>query len=1373
MRSFVGIVVFWIFVNTAAQSADIRFSRLDINNGLSQNHVNCIYKDTTGFLWIGTMAGLNRYDGNTFKIFKHSATDTTSLSDNFVTSIVQAADGKLWIGTRNGLNIFDPRTEIFYHRLPAELQNSPLQLTQIVSIFGDAEKNLWFITDTAGLIFYRPQPKKWIRIYHRTNDPASLFANSVTTMTQDNKGNYWCINRHGVLEQIDAFSFRVKKRILIPNAHEQENYFYYLYADSDGEIWIYADVPMDLLRYNPSTGAFRKYRQGNTAQNLNNNLVRGVIEQAPGFVWIGTDHGGINVLNKKSNTFQYILNHPDRETSLSENVVTSMYKDNQGIIWVGTFKKGLNYYHPDLIKFRHYKHEPSNPESIGYDDINCFAEDKNGNIWIGTNSGGLYYFDRKSERFRHFTHDPNNPNSLSSNVIVKLYVDKNNVLWIGSYFGGLSKFDGRRFTHYQHNPAEPYSISDNKVWDIFVDTEGNFWVATLGGGLEWFDTQSGRFYHFRSGMRNSVSSDYVLCLTEDKNKNLWIATAVGLNKLDILNRKFEYFYYDARQPNSISNNNVICVIVDHRGLIWAGTREGLNIIDPKSRRISRLYASDGLADNIIQTLVEDNIGNIWVGTPSGLTRVSVHMDADNKMRFAFQNYSKSDGLQGKEFNEKACLKLSTGEILFGGTNGFNLFDPAKIRTNTHVPPVVFTNFQIFNQQVLANKPFNGRIILSSSITETPKVVLKYRENVFSVEFAALNYLHPEKNQYLYRLEGFNDQWLRPDPGQFKVTYTNLDPGRYVLRVIASNDDGIWNRVGAALEIEVLPPFYRTRWAIALYCLILIGLLLLARKILLDRARMRFNIENAKKESQRLHELDMMKIKFFTNISHEFRTPLTLILSPLDKILKTLKEGELKSQLVLVHRNAQRLLRLVNQLLDIRRMEVEEFKLHPQYADIVAFVKDIAHSFSDIAENQHIQYSFHSNVATLFMYFDTDKVDKIMYNLLSNAFKFTPQEGQIQVELKYRQSSSEENKGEVEISVKDTGIGIPPDKHEKIFEQFFQHELPGNVVNQGSGVGLALVKEFVKLHQGTVRVESEPDKGSCFIVTLPVITEATVETMMIEEDIIPAGADMLEENQLRHHKSTAILIIEDNHDLRFYLKDNLRHRYTVHEASNGEEGYQKVLSLFPDVVISDIVLPGMDGIEICKKIKTDRRTSHIPVILLTAHTANEQKISGFEAGADDYITKPFTFEILESRIRNLIRQRDALRKSFQKQIEIEPSAVEVVSLDKKFIQKAIEIVEKNIDNTDFSVEELSHALNMSRVNLYKKLLSLTGKTPIEFIRTIRLKRAAQLLRGSQLTIAEISYRVGFNNPKYFTRYFKEEFGVLPSVYAQQQDDEKDK
>jgi signal transduction histidine kinase/ligand-binding sensor domain-containing protein/DNA-binding response OmpR family regulator len=1353
----------------SGQPDNILFARLDINNGLSQNHINCIYKDNAGFVWIGTMAGLNRFDGNTFKIYKHITNDTTSITDNFVNSIIQGADGLIWIGTRNSYNIYDPSLDIFYHHMPEELKSSPLTLDNISSIFCDKNKDLWFLTNSSGIVYYKARQKRWINIKARPDDSSSLSSNVVSSLAQGQDGKIWIINQKGIIELLDSHNLKVIARYYTPFYGKEDNY-YSLTIDSDGELWLYSnETPAGLYRFNSRLNKFIKYVQGSNNKSLNNNFIRKVIEQSPGKIWIGTDHGGINILNKKTNIFQYVVNHPERENSISENVVTSLYKDNQGIIWVGTFKRGLNYYHPDLIKFRHYKHELSNPYSIGYDDIDCFAEDKKGNIWIGTNSGGLYYFDRKTEKFTRFIHDAKNPNSLSSNVILKLYVDEKNNLWIGSYYGGLSKFDGHTFKHYRHLKNDPQSLSDDRVWDIFVDSRGNFWVGTLGGGLNLFDPKKGTFHHFRSNASNSVSSDYVLNIAEDGDNNLWFATAVGLNKLDRASNRFVHYYNDLKNPESLSNNNVICVLSDKRGLIWAGTREGLSILDPKTNKFLTFYTTDGLADNIIEDMVEDNLGNIWVGTPSGLTKITVTKNKENKYQYAFLNYDKSDGLQGREFNEKACCKLSTGEILFGGTNGFNIFNPVNIRLNTNIPPVVITNFQIFNQNIGVNQKVNNRILLTKSIIESNKITLKYSENVFSIEFASLNYLHPEKNRYLYRLEGFNNKWLKPDIGQHKVTYTNLNPGTYTFRVIASNDDGIWNNSGTALTIRVLPPFYRTTFALILYCIFLIFVLLLARKIILDRARMQFNIENERLESQRLHELDMIKIKFFTNISHEFRTPLTLIISPIEKMLKNAKDEEQKSQLTLVYRNANRLLRLVNQLLDFRRMEVEEFKLNTQYNDIIFFIKDITYSFSDIAEEQHITYTFSSNVDMLPMYFDPDKVDKILYNLLSNAFKFTPQGGAIRVELEYSASNKVDNP-EIKIRVMDTGIGIPKNMHEKIFEQFFQNDVPGNIINQGSGVGLALVKEFVRLHNGHIFVESEPDKGSTFTVVLPVITQEEEHEAQIEEKINDNQLmESYPEAETKRQKSISILIIEDNHDLRFYLKDNLRHKYTVYEAANGNDGYQRAINLIPDLIISDIVLPGMDGVEICKKLKTDRRTSHIPIILLTAHTGMDQKISGFEAGADDYITKPFSFEILESRIRNLIKQREALRKSFQKQIEISPSSIDIISVDEKFIQKAIETVEKNIDNANFSVEELSRELGMSRVNLYKKLLSLTGKTPIEFIRIIRLKRAAQLLKGSQLTISEIAYKVGFNNPKYFTKYFKEEFGVLPSVYAQQNED----
>jgi DNA-binding response OmpR family regulator/nitrogen-specific signal transduction histidine kinase len=527
--------------------------------------------------------------------------------------------------------------------------------------------------------------------------------------------------------------------------------------------------------------------------------------------------------------------------------------------------------------------------------------------------------------------------------------------------------------------------------------------------------------------------------------------------------------------------------------------------------------------------------------------------------------------------------------------------------------------------------------------------------------------------------------------------------------------------------------------------------------------MNFRIQQEREESQRMHELDMMKIKFFTNVSHEFRTPLTLILTPLEKMMKQSPDVEQHKQFQLIHRNARRLLNLVNQLLDFRKMEVQEIKFNPSEGDIVKFIREVFLSFSDLSEKKNINFTFQTAVQELETLFDQDKLEKILFNLLSNAFKFTPENGAVSVEIDVKEQNDARL---LEINVKDSGIGIPHDKQEKIFERFFQHDLPKSMVNQGSGIGLSITREFVKIHKGSISVKSEPEKGSCFTVTLPLAELSHQAATELSE----ASVSVLSEHPgspvfLNHaDKRPVLLIIEDNEDFRFYLKDNLKQHYSIIEAKNGKDGLQAALTSLPDLIVSDIMMPEMNGIDLCKKIKTDPRTSHIPVILLTARTAEEQKIEGFESGANDYVTKPFSFEILQSRIKNLIAQRVAFQKMFNKHIDVKAADIQITSLDEKLIKKAIITVEENLSNPDFSVEEFSRDLGMSRVHLYKKLLSLTGKSPIEFIRTIRLQRAAQLLEKSQLTVSEIAYQVGFNNPKYFSKYFKDQFNVLPSAYA---------
>ncbi|HKZ67136.1 MAG TPA: ATP-binding protein, partial [Chitinophagaceae bacterium] len=901
--------------------------------------------------------------------------------------------------------------------------------------------------------------------------------------------------------------------------------------------------------------------------------------------------------------------------------------------------------------------------------------------------------------------------------------------------------------------------------EIFEDSEKNLWVGTLSGGLNKFDRQTKQFLHFQfqEGNPATIQSNYISSLLEDRYGNLWIGTAGGI---EVLNKKTNAFthYGHTNASNSLSNNNVIAILEDNSGRIWVGTREGLNLFDNTSGTFRSFTKTDGLPDNTILTILEDDKHTLWITTPNGLCNIILKNETNNNdIVFDIKNYDEVNNLQGKEFNENAALKTRAGELIVGGPYGLNIINPANIKTNPIKPEIAFTNFQIFNKNIEAGDKVNNRAVLKKSIIETQEIKLRFNENVFSIEFAALTFSHSDRDKYAYRLEGFNTDWLYTDGTQRKATYTNLDPGTYFFKVKALSNDGIWSEE-KALKIIVLPPFWRTPLAFVLYALAIAGILFFARRLTVERAKMRFEVEQQRREADRMHAIDTMKTKFFTNVSHEFRTPLSLILSPLDRILKTTHEPEQKNQLQLIHRNAKRLLHLINQLLDFRKMEVQEFKVHLNPGDIIKFTKDISYSFSDIAEQKNIEYSVHSNTEKLETWFDRDKLEKILFNLLSNAFKYTPNNGKVSIELTNNDNDT------FEIKVKDNGIGIPADKHERIFERFFQNDVPESMINQGTGIGLAITKEFVRLLEGAVHVASEPGKGTCFTVVLPVkkISEEISNALIQNESLVAAENGETKLNgttkpEEKNSKKATVLIVEDNEDFRFYLKDNLKLKYTVVEASNGKEGWQKIKDIVPDLVVSDIMMPQLTGIDLSRRIKNDPRTSHIPIILLTAMESEETQLEGYQIGINDYIAKPFTFEILDARIKNLLTQQKQLKKDFQRQIEINPAQITITPVDEYFLKQTIEAVEKNISNTAYSVEDLSHDLFMSRVALYKKLLALTGKTPVEFIRIMRLKRGAQLLEKSQMTIAEIAYEVGFNNPKIFTKYFKEEFKVLPSQY----------
>lgn len=1350
-RTYMLIFVLLFGLPVQAQLNKYQFSQLHISSGLSHNQINSILKDRQGFMWFGTLSGLNRYDGYKFKIFKHLAKDSTTINDDNVLNIQSGPEGKLWINTRAGYAFYDPASERF-DRQPGRYLRSKGIRGSLIDIRNNG-KGLFYIITSAGL--YELAERR-----PRARLVAAAGSTPLTSLALSKEGSIWVVNAAGLVEQYKAVTFeKIFSRRITGEAS------YKLFVDRDDDVWVYsADRPKGVF-WIDQRKTVKHYSTGSVPR-LNTNNIYSVSQDDRGVMWLGTDHGGINLLDKKRNSLSFLFSREADEKSIAQNSTPVIYKDDAGIMWVGTFKKGVSYYHESIIKFPHYRHKPVEPRSLPYDDVNRFVEDKLGNLWIGTNGGGLIYFDRKKNTFKTYRHNPGDRNSLSNNVVVSLCIDRDEKLWIGTYFGGLDCFDGEKFTNYRHDETDASSLSDDRVWEIMEDSKGRLWVGTLHGGLDLFDRKTKTFRHFQSGNKNSVRSNYINALLEDKAGNIWIGTDAGVDVLLAESGRFAHYSASEDVSSRLSNNNVLSLIEDSRGLIWIGTQDGVTIFNPEKKLFRVLRTENGLPDNTILAILEDQNRHIWLSTTKGIAELILN-DPGSETQIRCRNYDDLDGLQGMEFNENAALRTSRGELIFGGANGFNLFSPQIIKTRKQSPVVVFTDFQLFNTSVRPGQLVEGDAILKESISMTRDIQLNYDQNFFSIEFAALNFANATKNKYAFMLEGFNDRWFTSDSKDRKATFTNLDPGEYVFKVKASDENGDWSSEEAYLRIKITPPFWKTSPAYILYLLAAAGFLYYLRQRGIRKLKAQFALEQERKSAQQMHELDMMKIKFFTNVSHEFRTPLALILAPIDKLLKEGPEKNARVHLTLMQRNARRLLNLVNQLMDFRKMEVKELKLQPLEDDIISFSYESFQSFTDLAEKKNIKYTFRSELSSFVTNFDHDKLERVFFNLLSNAFKFTSDGGQISMSVKC--TARDDQHSNLEIRIEDTGIGIPADKHEKIFERFFQNDVPGSMVNQGSGIGLSITKEFVQLHNGRIRVESEPGKGSRFIIDLP-LTAVSVNNneLFYEEPVtkprLTAHMDNQPEEPVKlNHKKPTILLIEDNDDFRFYLKDNLRQHYNILESADGKTGWNKALALHPDLIVSDVSMPEMNGIDLCAKLRSDSRTSHIPIILLTALMGEEQILRGIETGANDYMTKPFNFEILLSKIKNLLIRQESMRKTYQKQVEVKPSDVEVQSADERFIQQALRIIERNIANSDFSVEEFAREMFMSRVALYKKLLQLTRQTPIEFIRSIRLKRAAKLLEKSHLTIAEIAYEAGFNNPKTFAKYFKAEFGVLPSTY----------
>ncbi|KRT15207.1 hypothetical protein ASU31_15220 [Pedobacter ginsenosidimutans] len=1384
MFRFLALICALIWGNALyAQDDSYRFSRIDISNGLSDNQINSIYKDYKGFMWFGTMAGLSRFDGHDFKIFRHNSKDSSSLPNGYVIGIFEGPQKQLWVRSNEGFSIYDHTSEKFERFQQKHYRKYKIPSGYLKNVKTDSGRKLYFNIQNHGIYCYDSKTNTTIKYTLKGELIGALENAEVSDFIDDLKGNLWIIYTNGVLDKFNLKQHRVTHRFNAVNEHfSGQTTVYSLNHDSAGDIYIFSGPnPFGLFYLNAKNEKFHYFGKKQDHTGLSSKNVSRVIEGEDGNIWIGTDHGGINILDKKTNRLTYILNKENDPRSLSDNSISALYKDNNNIIWIGTFKKGICFYHKSIYKF------PANRYLAGKKpikkDVNCFAEDNYGNLWIGTNGEGLLRLNKTTGEVTTYRNNPDNNTSLTSDIVVSLEVDHEGILWIGTYLGGLDAFDGKNFRHFKPG-RDITSLSDNRIYALLEDSYNRLWVGTLNGGLDLLDRQTGTFKHFRPDIKNTLNSFVVSCLYEDRNKNIWIGTTGGVNIYDHKSATFKYLKNNPADSNSLIQNDVNSILQDARGWMWIGTKEGISIYDPNTGIFKNLNETAGLPEDMVFELLEDEHHDIWYSSRKGLYKISVIPGGKN-YQFRYSKYSQSDGLESTQFNINAAGKTKGGELIFGGPSGFNIFKASEIKKNKFPASLVMTDLEVFYHKVRVGEPINGHIVLPKAITSLNNLKLTYQENIFSIQFALLNYFNPDKIIYKYNLEGFDQRWLTVSSDVRKATFTNLDPGNYILHVRAFNENDSAPIAESDLHISISPPFWRTTWAYILY-LALIGFALLyirsrgitklRREFALaqERAEARQLRQQDRKEAERLRELDLLKIKFLTNLSHEFRTPISLILAPVDKLLIESKEKERYGQLAMIKRNARRLLNLVNQLLDFRKMEEQELRLNNSDGEIVSFIKDATDSFYDLAERKQIKLTFKSTVENLYVSYDQDKVERILFNLLSNAFKFTPSGGKVSVALQMLPRADQDDKVSLEVKVADSGIGIPEDKQEKIFERFFQNETSSSILNQGSGIGLSITKEFVKMQGGEISVLSEPGLGTCFTVQLnltPVTSPGLEQKRQVElEAELPNVLQDKKEVQKepadkRQHKKNAplVLLVEDNDDFRFYLKDNLGLFYNIVEASNGKEGWQKALALHPNLIVSDISMPEMNGNELCGKLKSDERTKHIPIILLTALTGEEEQLKGLEIGANDYMTKPFNFEILHSKIKNLLTLHQTFKKTYSRQVSMASPEMEIESDDVKFLNTALLYIEDNLHKPQLSVEDLSKHMVISRVSLYRKCLRVTGKTPIDFIRSVKLEKAAVLLEKSSKTISEICYMVGFSTPNYFAKAFREKYQLLPSEY----------
>jgi len=1375
LRYFISLwLPFIIGIGYSFAQTGVKFKHIGINEGLSQNSVFCMLQDHDGLVWIGTEDGLNKYDGYEFTVYKHKNEDKTSLSHSQINALLEDDAHNLWVGTSGGLNIMDSRTEKFNH-IKISVVHYDENRDFISSLVKDKNGNIW-IGSYDGLKMYDKQQKKYLS-YNPAGLPAVNYnLNKVKAIYLDKNKIMWIsIGPDFMRFDIDKRQFLPLPPVLQQNLTLRKSNVRVIRQDNSGNYW-FGTESAGLYKFNIKSNTLLNYNTSNSA--LTTNVVRDIMTFSDTALWIGT-RNGLDILNTRTNSFSsYHYNRFD-PSALSHNSVRSFLKDKSGNIWIGTFAGGINTYDAESENFKNITEQTGQKPGLNHSVVSSILLNNDGTLWVGTEGGGLNYVDRKKAIFKNYPVQEGRKTD-QSNIVKSITRADDGSLWIGSY-DGLVHFNPSQGTTQMYTLNKEREDQDKKleITSVLNGTDG-LWVASNGSGL-YFVNKKGQIKVFLHGADNkaTLSSDNLTVVLKDPAGNLWVGSQRGLNYYNAKNDTFTRFLNDPDNNQSINNNSVLSLFIDSKNRLWVGTQGGLNFYNAATHNFYPITESEGLANNVIHAIQQGSDGSLWISTNKGLS--NIHIESDhlpfNRAGLGILNYTIDDGLQSNQFSERAVAKAKDGELLFGGINGISSFYPDKLIRNNVKPNIVFTDFEIKDKLITVlseNSP------LKNPINDTKHITLTYDEAFIGIKFAALNYIDPGKNQYAYKLEGLhNDNDWHYVGNQRTATYTNLSEGDYIFKVKAANNDGIWNNNPKTLRITILPPSWKTWWAYLIYAAAILSLLYLFYYYSFKTAKLKHELDIEHMLHEKDEELAQRKLSFFTNISHEIKTPLTLILAPIEKLIN-MNEGnnKVQNQLMLMQRNGDRLIRLINQLLDFRKFESGNMKLNAGKSDIVKFAKEVVTAFEAYALDRKIKLKFLSDVRSLLVWYDADKLEKILYNLLSNAIKFTPADGEVSLSL------TKTDNNFIALSVRDNGIGISEEKQQHLFEQF-NHNPDTNINATGSGIGLAFTKGLVELHHGKIQVDSNPardgdDGYSVFTVILPL-----GNAHLKNDEISPKQTDSehissycndqsatkepvkylmsgVEDNTA--NEKPLMLIVEDNIEVLEFVASSFEHNFHIHKASNGLEGWQKAIEIIPDIVISDVMMPEMTGTILCSKLKADTRTSHIPVILLTARTPLIYKIEGLETGADDYITKPFSLRVLETRVNNLLELRKKLRERFSKDVYLQPTNMAITSPDEKFLKKVMEFIDMNMEEATLNVEEMGREVGMSRVTLYRKIKALTNQTAIEFIRNVRLKRAAQLLEQNKLYVNEVAYMVGFTDVDYFRKCFKEQFGYTPKEYS---------